>query len=135
MRFEGKGDKPLDLSQKERNILEMTKTLRLLKGGHKRDIYEDAKWKKRSIDMDGETYCGIPAYDPAEEQFQEEELRWKAMEIVEQITTDPIEHSIAELTLENYTGKEIAELLNISPARVEWFMRKIGGWKKKVGKM
>ncbi len=33
----------------------MAQKLRFFKGGRKRDIYEDAKWKKRPIDMDGET--------------------------------------------------------------------------------
>jgi DNA-binding CsgD family transcriptional regulator len=37
--------------------------------------------------------------------------------------------------LENYTEKEIAEMLNISLARVEWFMRKIEGWKRKEGEL
>ena len=30
----------------------VSKNLRLSKGGRKRDIYEDAKWKKRSVDVD-----------------------------------------------------------------------------------
>jgi hypothetical protein len=45
----------------------VAKTLRLFKGGLKRDIYEDAKWKKRAVDIDGEQYSGIPAYDPEQE--------------------------------------------------------------------
>ena len=109
-----------------------TKKLRLFKGGKKRDIYEDAKWKKRAVDIDGETYCGIPLLD--QETWYDENLRSKAMEIVNQMTTDPIERSIAKLMLENYTEKEIAEMLDISPARVEWFIRKIEGWKRMGGK-
>jgi len=30
-----------------------------------------------------------------------------------------------------YTEKEVAKILNISSARVEWFMRKIKGWRRK----
>ena len=41
---------------------------------------------------------------------------------------------MADLMLENYTENEIANILNISLARVEWFMRKIQGWKRKDGK-
>jgi hypothetical protein len=33
-------------------ITRLQKKLRLFKGGRKRDIYEDAKWKKRAIDID-----------------------------------------------------------------------------------
>jgi DNA-binding CsgD family transcriptional regulator len=33
--------------------------------------------------------------------------------------------------LENYTNEEIAQILDIGPTRVEWFMRKIEGWKRK----
>ena len=106
----------------------VTKKLRLFKGSKKRDIYEDAKWKKRAVDSGGEPYSGISV--PWQEEWYDEELRSKAMDIINQITNDPIEHSIAELMLENYTEKEIAQRLNISPARVEWFMRKIGGWKR-----
>jgi hypothetical protein len=101
-----------------------TNRLRLFNGDRKRDIYDDAKWKKRRIDIDGETWEGS-VYDPMEEQWEEEKLRSKAKEIVNPITTDPIEHSITELTLETYAEKEIAEILNINLARVEWFMRKI----------
>jgi hypothetical protein len=114
----------------------MEKKLRLFKGGRKRDIYEDAKWKKRPIDMNGELMGG-GSPNPAFEQFpyhygdDNEALRSKAMDIVDQITTDPIERSIADLMLENYTEKEISKMLKISLARVEWFMRKIGGWKRK----
>ena len=63
----------------------------------------------------------------------DEELRWKASKIVRQVTDDPMEHQIADLILDYgyYTEKEIAEILNISPARVEWFMKKIEGWKRK----
>jgi hypothetical protein len=31
--------------------------------------------------------------------------------------------------LENYPSEEIAQIPNVSPARVEWFMRKIEGWR------
>ncbi len=112
-----------------------TKKLRLLKGGRKRDIFEDAKWKKKPVDINGDTQW-VPSsfYDPDGDQWQEEKLRSKAEEIVKQITADPVEHSIASLMLENYTEKDIAEMLNISLARVEWFMRKIEGWKRKGGK-
>ncbi len=106
----------------------MAKKLRVLKGGRKRDIYEDAKWRKRPIDIDGEEHCGIPVLE--QEEWYDDNLRSKTMEIVNQITTDPIERSIAELMLENYTEKDIAEMLKISPARVEWFMRKIDAWKR-----
>ena len=103
----------------------MTKKFTLLRGGRKKDIYEDAKWKKRPIDMDGETW-GAPdsSYDDGDDW-----RRNKAMEMVEQITSDPIEKEIAHLMLENYTNEDIAQILNISPARVEWFIRKIGGWR------
>jgi DNA-directed RNA polymerase specialized sigma24 family protein len=111
----------------------MTKKLRLFKGGRKRDIYDDAKWKKRAIDIDGETWAGSPVYGPMEDQWEEEKLRSKAMDIINQVTNDPDEHSIAELMLENYTEKEIAQRLNISLARVKWFMRKVEGWKRKGG--
>jgi DNA-directed RNA polymerase specialized sigma24 family protein len=107
------------------------KKLKVLKGGHQRDIYEDAKWRKRPIDIDGEQYTGIPVLE--QEEWYEEKLRSKAKEVVNQMTTDLVERSIAELMLENYTEKEIAEMLNISLARVEWFMRKIQGWKRKEG--
>ncbi len=104
-----------------------TKTLKLYKGGRKRDIYEDAKWKKRPIDMDGETMA-MPSSlcDDGEEDWR----RSKAGEMIEQITSDPIEQRIAQLMLENYTEREIAKILNISVARVEWFMREIGAWKR-----
>ena len=77
--------------------------------------------------MDGET-TGVPNpfYDDGDDWRRD-----KVMEMVEQITSDPIEQKIAKLMLENYTEKEIAEMLNISLARVEWFMRKIEGWKRK----
>lgn len=55
------------------------------------------------------------------------------MEVVNQITSDPIERNIGKLMLGNYTNEEIAEILDISPARVEWFMRKIEGWKRMGG--
>ena len=51
--------------------------------------------------------------------------------MVEQMTSDPIERKIARLMLENYTEEDISEILNISLARVEWFMRKINGWRRK----
>jgi hypothetical protein len=108
----------------------MTKKFKLFKEGRKRDIYEDGKWKKRPIDMDGET-TGMPnsLYDDGDDWRRD-----KAMEMVEQITKDPIERNMAKLMLENYTSEEIGEILDISPARVEWFMRKIEGWKRKEGK-
>ncbi len=56
------------------------------------------------------------------------------MRLVNQITSDSIERSIAELMLKNYTEKEIAEMLNIDLARVEWFMRNIEGSKRMGGK-
>jgi hypothetical protein len=108
--------------------------LRLLKGARKRDIYDDAKWTKRPIDMDGEAYFARSVFDPELEQDGEDALRDKAKVIIEQITDDPIERSIGDLMLENYTEKEIANILNIGLARVEWFMRKIQGWKMKDGK-
>lgn len=80
--------------------------------------------------MDSET-TGVP------NPFCDDGYDWrrdKVMEMVEQITSDPIEQRIAKLMLENYTEREIAEVLNISPARVEWFMRKIDSWKRKEGK-
>ncbi len=110
----------------------MTKTFKLFKGGKKRDIYEDAKWKKRGVDIDGETYSGIPVLE--QEEVYDYKLRRDAMEVVREITSDPIEQEMARLMLENYTDKDMAEILDISPARVEWFMRKISGWKRKEGK-
>ncbi len=107
-------------------MADLMKKLRVFKGGRKRDIYEDAKWKKRPIDMDGETW-GVP------DSFYDDDDDWrrnKAMEMVKQITSDPIEKEIARLMLENYTEEEISEILQITPARVEWFMRKIGGWRR-----
>lgn len=111
--------------------------MRLFKGGrNKEDIYDKCK-KNGYIDIDGE-YHGwhdqIGFFPEYHYESEGEELRWKAKEIVNQITTDPIEQYIAELMLENYTEKEIAVMLNISPARVKWFMRKIDGWKRKEGK-
>jgi hypothetical protein len=115
----------------------MTKQFTLFKGGRRRDIYDDAKWKKRPIDIDGEL-MGEDSPDPTYEGFtyhygdNHEELRWKASEIVRKITDDPMDLEIADLMLDyGYTEKEVAEILNISPARVEWFMRKIEGWKRK----
>ena len=108
----------------------MAEKFRVLKGGRKRDIYEDAKWKKRPIDMDGETW-GVP------DSFNDDGDDWrrhKAMEMVGQITSDPIEQEIAKLMLENYTNEDIAQILNVSPARIEWFMRKIEGWNRGVRK-
>ena len=108
----------------------MTKQFTLFKGGRKRDIYEDAKLKKRPIDMDGET-TAMP------DSFYDDGDDWRrdrAVDMVEQITSDPIERKIAKLMLENYTNEEIAQILDIGPTRVEWFMRKIEGWKRKEGK-
>jgi hypothetical protein len=96
-----------------------TNKLRLLKGARKRDIYDDAKWRKRPIDMDGESYFAHSVFDPKMEQSEQDALRDKAKVIIEQITADPIERSIGDLMLENYTEKEIANILNISLARVE----------------
>jgi hypothetical protein len=108
----------------------MTKQFTLFKGGRKRDIYEDAKWKKRPIDMDGETTAmPDPFYDDGDDWRRD-----RAVDMVEQITSDPIERKIAKLMLENYTNEEIAQILDIGPTRVEWFMRKIEGWKRKEGK-
>ncbi len=47
------------------------------------------------------------------------------------MTSDPIERKIARLMLENYTNEDIAQILSVSSARVEWFMRKIEGWKRR----
>jgi DNA-directed RNA polymerase specialized sigma24 family protein len=66
-----------------------------------------------------------------QDEWYEDESRSKAKEIVDQITTDPIERSTAGLMLENYTEKEIAEMLNIPPARVKWFINKIEVYGKK----
>ncbi len=55
------------------------KKLRLFKGGRKRDIYEEARWKKGAVDIDGEQYSGIPILE--QEEWYDEELRWKAIEI------------------------------------------------------
>lgn len=88
--------------------------------------------EKRAVDIDGEQYSSIPVLE--QEEWYDDKLRSKAMEIVNQITSDPIERSIAELMLENYTEGEISEMLNISLPRVEWFLRKIEGWKRIGGK-
>ena len=116
----------------------VTKKLRLFKGGRKRDIY-DACEEKRPIDINGE-FGGEGSPDSTFEGFtyhygdDDEELRWKASEIVRQITDDPIEHKIADLMLDyGYTEEEVAEILNISLVRVKWFMRKVEGWKRKGG--
>jgi hypothetical protein len=110
----------------------MAKNMKVLKGGRKRDIYEDAKWKKRPLDINGETQAGISFCDPIVEQMEGDEVRYNALEIIRKITDDPLEHKMAELMLENYTESDIAYVLNVSPARGEWFMRKIGGWKRNI---
>lgn len=116
----------------------MTKKLRLFKGNREQDIYDVCK-EKKPIDINGEL-MGEDSPDPTFEGFtyhygdDGEELRWKASKIVRQITDDPIEHRMADLMLDyGYTEKEVANILNISLARVEWFMRKIEGWKRQVG--
>ena len=107
----------------------MTKNLRFLKAAE-REIYEDANGRK-----DLSTWMARRLAMP--DSFYDDGDDWrrdKVMEMVEQITSDPIEQKIARLMLENYTNEEIAEILDITPARVEWFMRKIEGWKGKEGK-
>lgn len=113
-----------------------TKKLRLFKGGRKEDIYDVCK-EKRPIDINGEL-MGEDSPDPTYEAFtyhngdDDEELRSKASEIVRQITDEPVELKIADLMLDyGYTEKEVAGILNITLARVEWFMKKIEGWKRK----
>ena len=77
--------------------------------------------------MDGETTAMPDSfYDDGDDQRRD-----KAIEMVEQMTSDPIERKIARLMLENYTNKDIAQILSVSSARVEWFMRKIEGWKRR----
>ena len=125
----------------------MSKKLRLLKGGRKKeDIYDKCK-KTGYIDIDGE-YHGwgeqIGFFQEDHYGSEEEDLRWKAIEIVNQITTDPIERLIAELMIDyGFTEVEVAEILlgkwnlksmNESLTRVKWFMRKIDGCKRKDGK-
>lgn len=111
----------------------MTKKLRLFKGNREQDIYDVCE-EKRPIDINGEL-MGEDSPDPTYEEFDEDEwLRLKASVIVREITDDPVEHRIADLILDyGYTEKEVAKILNISPARVEWFMRKIESWKRQRG--
>ena len=111
--------------------------LGLLKGGRKREDHYDKCRKSGTIDIDGEYHGSheqignFPDYHCGSE---EEELRRKASGIVRQITKDPLEHDIADLMLDyGYTEEEVAEILNISLARVKWFMRKVEGWKRKGG--
>lgn len=114
-----------------------TKKLRLFKGGRKREDHYDKCKKSGTIDIDGEYHGSheqignFPEYCYGSE---EEELRRKASGIVRQITDDPLEHDMADLMLDyGYTEEEVAEILNISLARVKWFMRKVEGWKRKGG--
>ena len=116
----------------------MTKKLKLLKGNREQDIYEECE-KRGSIDINGEL-MGEDSPDSTFDGFsyhygdEDEELRSKASEIVRQITNDPVDLKIADLMLDyGYTEEEVAKILNISLARVEWFMRKIGGWKRNGG--
>ena len=116
----------------------MKKELKVFKGGREEDIYDVCK-EKRPIDINGEL-SGEGSPDSTFQGFtyhygdDDEDLRWKASEIVRQITDDPMELKIADLMFDyGYTEKEVTKMLNISPARVEWFMRKIEGWKKKEG--
>jgi len=108
----------------------MTKKLRLFKGSREPDIYNICK-EKRPIDINGEL-MGEDSPDPTYDGGDEDEwLRLKASVIVHEITDDPVEHRIADLILDyGYTEREVAKILNISPARIEWFIRKIEGWKK-----
>jgi hypothetical protein len=121
----------------------MAKKLRLVKCGFGReDVYDKCK-KRGYIDIDGE-YQGegeqIGFFSECHYGSDEEELIWKAKEIVNQITTDPMERSMAELMLDyGYTEVEVAEIIlsewklksmNESLARVKWFMRKIEAWKR-----
>jgi len=109
----------------------MTKKLRLFKGGRKdEDIYDRCK-KDKAIDINDkvERYGSAPGFDLYGEE--DEWLRMQASGRVREITDDPVDHEIADLMLDyGYTEKEVARILNISPARVEWFMRKIEGWKR-----
>jgi len=113
----------------------MTRKLRIFKGNREQDIYDVCE-EKRPIDINGEL-SGEDSPDSTFEGFtyhygdDDEELRSKAGEIVRQITDDPVELKIADLMLDyGYTEEEVAKKLNISLARVEWFMRKIEGWKR-----
>jgi len=124
------------LTQGNNKGIRMTKKLRLFKGGRKRDICDVCE-KRSRIDINGEL-IGEDSPDPTFEGFtyhygdDGEELRRKASGMVRQITNDPLEHDIADLMLDyGYTEEEVAEIQNISLARVEWFMRKIEGWKRK----
>jgi len=111
-----------------------TKKLRLFKGGREEDIY-DVCQEKRPIDINGELMdedFPDPAYESIYDDWDIECLRSRASDIVRQITDDPVEHKIADLMLDyGYMEKEVAKILNISSTRVEWFMRKIEGWKRK----
>lgn len=52
--------------------------------------------------------------------------------IIREITDNPLDHEMADLILDwGYTEKGVAKILNISPPKVEWFMRKIEGWKRR----
>lgn len=119
------------------------KKLKFLRGGYKEeDIYDKCK-KGGYIDIDGECQARgaqIGFFPESHYGSEEDELRRKAKEIVNQITTDPIERSIAELMLDyGYTEVEVAEIIlsewklksmNESLVRVKWFMRKIEAWKR-----
>ena len=76
--------------------------------------------------MDGETTAMPDSFYDGDDWRRD-----KAIEMVEQMTSDPIERKIARLMLENSTNKDIAQILSVSSARVEWFMRKIEGWKRR----
>jgi len=113
----------------------MEKKLRLFRGNREQDIYDVCE-EKRPIDINGEL-TGEDSPDPTFEGFSyhygddDEELRSRASVIVREITDDPLDHEIADLMLDHgYTEKEAAKILNISAARVEWFMRKIEDWKR-----
>jgi len=50
--------------------------------GRKKDVYkDDAKWKKRPINMDGEPLTGIPLDGSAGEQWDEDDLRSRAIDL------------------------------------------------------
>jgi DNA-directed RNA polymerase specialized sigma subunit len=108
----------------------MEKKLRLFKGNREQDIY-DVCVEKRPIDINGEL-MGEDSPDPTYEGFDDDEwLRLEASVIVREITDDPVEHRIADLILDyGYTEKEVAKILNISPARIEWLIKKIEAWKR-----
>ena len=122
----------------------MSKKLRLLGGGRKReDIYDKCK-KTGYIDIDGEyREWGeqVEFFPESHYGSEEEDLRLKAKIIVNRITRDPIERLMAKLMIDyRFSEVEVAEIIlgkgnlksmNVSLARVKWFMRKIEGWKKK----